>query len=126
MPLPELASAVDRRVVRTLVCFQVEVGYSGTICKILIDVIHCIKLHTSGERSHLSLFTLVPDDTLYETLTGADGIEVDLSGRGLKLHLGLVAYVLIIVPTGAESDAEWTVAQPSFIKESRSTLEPKL
>jgi len=98
VPLPELASAVDRRVVRTLICFQVEVGYSGTICKILIDVIHYIRLHTSSERSHLSLFTLVPDDTLHKTLTSAYREEVNGGGGGLKLHGSweLVAYVLII------------------------------
>ena len=52
-----------------------------------IDVIHGSRLHTGGERCHLSLFTFVPDDTLHKTLgVGADREEVNGGGRGLKLH----------------------------------------
>jgi len=91
VPLPELASAVKRRVIGASVWFQVKVGYGGTICKILIDVIHCISFEASGERSHLSFFTLVPDHTLHKTLAAsnvasANREKVDLSGGSLELH----------------------------------------
>jgi hypothetical protein len=90
-------SAVDRRVIRTSVCFSVEVSYSSTVSNILGDVIHCIRLYAGGERSHLSLLTLVPDDTLNETLrVGADGEEVDGSGGGLELH-GVVSLSMSLV-----------------------------
>jgi hypothetical protein len=66
-------SAVDRRVIFTLILFQVEVNNLCTVSNILTDVVESVRLNTGGERSHLSLFTLVPDDTLNETLTSADG-----------------------------------------------------
>jgi len=90
-------SAVDRRVIRTSVCFSVEVSYSSTVSNILGDVIHCIRLNTGGERSHLrEFFSGMPDDTLNETLTSADGKEVDLEGRGLELH-GVVSLSMSLV-----------------------------
>ena len=80
-------SAVDRRVILTSVFVDVEVTHNSTVSNILSDVIHCIRLNTGGERSHLSLLTLVPDDTLDKTLgVGAHGIEVNSGGRGLELH----------------------------------------
>ena len=79
-------SAVDRRVVFALVLFQVEVNNLCTVGNILTNVVESVRLNTGGERSHLSLLTLVPDDTLNETLTSADGEEVNLGGGGLELH----------------------------------------
>jgi len=79
-------SAVDRRVILTLILFQVEVNNLSTVSNILTNVVESVRLNTGGERSHLSLFTLVPDHTLNETLTSANGKEVDDGGRGLELH----------------------------------------
>jgi len=80
-------SAVDRRVVFALVLFQVEVNNLCTVGNILTNVVESVRLNTGGERSHLrEFFSGVPDDTLNETLTSADGEEVDLKGRGLELH----------------------------------------
>ena len=79
-------SAVDRRVVFALVLFQVEVNNLCTVGNILTNVIESVRLNTGGERSHLSLLTLVPDDTLNETLAAAHGKEVNGGGGGLELH----------------------------------------
>ena len=68
----------------------------------------------------------MPDDTFDKTLTGADGEEVNGGGRGLELHVGLVAYVLIIGQSGAESGAEWTVSQPSTSSRIWATMALKL
>ena len=81
-----LLSAVDGRVVITSVFVEVDVSYSSTVGNILIDVIHCIRLNTGGERCHLSHIALVPDDTLDETLASAHGEEINGGGRGLELH----------------------------------------
>ena len=89
-------SAVDRRVVITAVCFQVKVQDFSTVGDILVDVINGVRLHTSGERSHLSLLTLVPDDTLNETLAAAHGKEVNGGGGGLELH-GVVSLSMNLV-----------------------------
>jgi len=80
-------SAVDRRVILTLILFQVEVNNLSTVSNILTNVVESVRLNTGGERSHLrEFFSGVPDDTLNETLTSADGEEVDLKSRGLKSH----------------------------------------
>jgi len=89
-------SAVDGRIVLTLILFQVEVNHLGTVSNILADVIQCIGLDTGGERSHLSLFTLVPDDTLDKTLASAHGEEVDGGGRGLELHWVVPLITLVL------------------------------
>jgi len=89
-------SAVDGRIVLTLILFQVEVNHLGTVSNILTDVIESVRLNTGGERSHLSLFTLVPDDTLDKTLASAHGEEVDLGGRGLELHWGCPLITLVL------------------------------
>ena len=73
----------------TFVSIEVEVTYCSTVGNILIDVVHCIRLHTSGERDHtlIILCLRVPDDTLDETLrVAADRIEVDLCGGGVESH----------------------------------------
>ena len=72
----------------TLVSVEIEVAYNSTVGNILIDVIHCIRLHTSGERDHTLIILClgVPDDTLDKTLATADRIEVDLCGGGVESH----------------------------------------
>ena len=72
----------------TFVSIEVEVTYCSTIGNILIDVVHCVRLHTSGERDHtlIILCLRVPDDTLDKTLASADRIEVDLCGGGVESH----------------------------------------
>jgi len=79
-------SAVDGRVVSASVCFQVEVQDFSTVSNILVDVINGIRFHAGGERSHLSLLALVPDDALHKTLAAAHGVEVDGQSGGLELH----------------------------------------
>jgi len=85
---PRRLSAGDRSVVRTLVCFSVEVSDLSAVGKVVTDVVESVRLDTGGERGHLlrDLFSGVPDDTLDETLATSDRIEVDLGGRGLELH----------------------------------------
>ena len=73
----------------TLVSVEIEVAYNSTVGNILIDVIHCIRLHTSGERDHtlIILCLRVPDDTLDETLgVAANRVEVNLCGGGVESH----------------------------------------
>ena len=85
----------------TFVSIEVEVTYCSTVCNILIDVIHCIRLDTSGERDHtLIIFCLrMPDDTLDETLASANRIEVDLCGGGVETHvLPLTTSIEYIIP----------------------------
>ena len=73
----------------TFVSIEVEVTYCSTVSNILIDVVHCVRLHTSGERDHtlIILCLRVPDDTLDETLATRDRIEVDLCGGGVETHV---------------------------------------
>jgi len=89
-------SAVDGRVVRTVVCFQVKVQDFSTVGDVLVDVIQSIRLNTGGERSHLSFLTLVPDNTLNKTLTSANGEEVNGGGGGLELH-GVVSLSMYLL-----------------------------
>ena len=73
----------------TFVSIEVEVTDSSTVSNILIDVVHCVRLHTSGERDHTLIFRRlrVPDDTLDETLgVAANRVEVDLCGGGVESH----------------------------------------
>jgi len=58
----------------------------STVGDVLIDVINGIRLDAGGERSHLSLLTLVPDNALDKTLAAAHGIEVDGGSGGLETH----------------------------------------
>ena len=81
-----LLSAVDGRVVITLVFVEVEVTDSSTIGDVSFYIILHADTVTSGEGSHLSLTSFVPDDTLDVTLTSANGIEVDLGGGGVESH----------------------------------------
>jgi len=86
-----LSSAVHGGVIFASICFSVEVSDLSTVGEILTDVIQCVRLNTSGERSHLREFLSgVPDDTLDETLATSDRVEVNLEGRGLELHGCLV------------------------------------
>ena len=72
----------------TFVSIEVEVTDDSAVSNVLIDIIHCIRLHTSGERSHClrTIFTGMPDDALDETLASADREEVNLSGGGEESH----------------------------------------
>ena len=79
-------SAIDRRVILTLILFQVEVNNLSTVSNILTNIVESVSLNTGSERSHLSLLTLVPDDTLDKTLASADGIEINGGSGGLKAH----------------------------------------
>ena len=83
-----LASAVYGGIVMTFISIEVEVTNNSTVGNILIDIVHCIRLGTSGERDHTLIFRRlgVPDDTLDKTLASADRVEVDLSGRGVESH----------------------------------------
>jgi len=87
-----LSSAVHGGVIRTLVCFSVEVRDLSTVGEIVTDVVESVRLDTGGEGSHLlrDLFSGVPDHTLDETLATSDREEVNLGGRGLELHGCLV------------------------------------
>jgi len=89
-------SAVDGRVILTLILFQVEVNHLSAVSNIVADVIESIRLNTGGEGSHFSLLTLVPDDTLNETLAAAHGKEVNGGGGGLELH-GVVSLSMNLV-----------------------------
>ena len=82
-----IRSAVDRRVIRTSVCFSVKVSHFRTVSKIVANRIQGVRLNNSGERSHLAFSTRVPDHSLDESLAAADGVEVDLGGAGLELHV---------------------------------------
>ena len=79
-------SAVDRRVILASVIVEVEVTNSSTVGDVTLNVIPHADTIAGGERSHFSLSTFVPDDTLDETLASADGIEVDLGGGGVESH----------------------------------------
>ena len=70
----------------TLVSVEIEVAYNSTVGNILINVIHCIRLHTSGERDHTLIILCLgmPDNTLNETLASANRIEVNLCGGGVE------------------------------------------
>ena len=72
----------------TFVSIEVEVTYCSTVGNILIDVVHCVRLHTSGERDHtlICIRLRMPDDTLDETLASANRIEVDLGGGSVESH----------------------------------------
>ena len=72
----------------TFVSIEVEVTYCSTVSNILIDVVHCVRLDTSGERDHtlIVLCLGVPDDTFDETLASANRIEVNLCGGGVESH----------------------------------------
>ncbi len=72
----------------TFISIEVEVTYCSTVSNILIDVVQCVSLDTSGERDHtLIIFCLrMPDDTLNETLASANRIVIDLGGRSKELH----------------------------------------
>jgi len=83
-------SAVDGRVIFASVFFQVEVNHLCTVSNIVTDVIESVRLNTGGERSHLSLFTLVPDDTLNESLAAAHGKEVNGGGGRFGVAWGCV------------------------------------
>ena len=54
----------------SFVSIEVEVAHSSTVGNVLVNIIHCIRLDTSGERDHtlIILCLRVPDDTLDETL----------------------------------------------------------
>jgi len=80
-------SAVDRRVIFAFVLFEVEVTDGSTIGDVSFYIILHADTITSGEGSHLSLTTLVPDNTLDETLASANRIEVDLCGGGVESHV---------------------------------------
>ena len=73
----------------SFVSIEVEVTYCSTVGNILIDVVHCVRLHTSGERDHTLIILCLgmPDDTLDETLASANRIEVDLCGGGVETHV---------------------------------------
>ena len=74
----------------TFVSIEVEVTYCSTVSNILIDVVHCVRLDTSGERDHtlIVLCLGVPDNTFDETLgVAANRIEVDLCGGGVETHV---------------------------------------
>ena len=86
----DIGSTVNRGIIVTFVSVKVEVTYNSTVSNILIDVIHCIRLHTSGERDHtlIILCLRVPDDTLDETLrVAANRVEVNLCGGGVETHV---------------------------------------
>ena len=72
----------------TFVSTEVEVTDSSTVGDVLVNVIQCVSLDTSGERDHTLIFRRlgVPDHTLDETLATSDRIEVDLGGRGVESH----------------------------------------
>lgn len=91
-----LLSAEDGRVVITFVFFEVEVRNSSTVGNQLIHVIDCVGLNNSAERSHFSISTRMPDDTLDITLAAADRKEINLGGRGLELHGVSLDYLCII------------------------------
>ena len=83
-----IRSAVKRRVISASVCFSVEVTDCSTIGDVAVHIIYHVNLGAGGERSHLSLSTFVPDDTLDETLrVFANRIEVDLCGGGVETHV---------------------------------------
>jgi len=94
--LGSFTSAIERRVVFTLVFFKVETNDLSTIHDCLIHIITIIRLVTSGEGLDLIVSARVPGHTLDETLTSADRIEVNAAGRGLELHWVSFADVLII------------------------------
>ena len=82
-----IGSAIKRRVISASVCFEVEVTDCSTIGDVAVHIIYHVSLGAGGERSHLSLSTFVPDDTLDKTLASADRIEVDLCGGGVETHV---------------------------------------
>jgi len=79
-------SAGDRRVIRTSICFEVEISHLSTVGDQVTDRIESIGLDYSAEGSHLALSTRMPDHTLDKTLATSDRVEIDLSGRVLELH----------------------------------------
>jgi hypothetical protein len=80
------SSAEKRRVIFTSICFSVEVSHFSTIGDQIADRIQSIGFDNSGEGSHLTVGTRMPDHTLHESLATNSREEVNLSGRGLKLH----------------------------------------
>ena len=73
----------------TFVSTEVEVTDSSTVGDVLVNVVQCVRLDTSGKRDHalVCVRLRMPDDTLDETLgVAANRVEVDLSGRGVESH----------------------------------------
>jgi len=86
---PRRLSAGGRSVVRTLVCFSVEVSDLSTVGDQVTDRIESIGLDNSAEGNHLARSTRMPDDTLNETLATRDREEVGLGGGSQELHVCL-------------------------------------
>ena len=74
----------------SFVSIKVEVAHSSTVGNVLVNIIHCVRLDTSGERDHtlIILCLRMPDDTLDKTLrVVANRVEVDLCGGGVETHV---------------------------------------
>ena len=82
----ELASAVNRGVIRTSVLFSVEVNNFCTVSNQIADRIQSIGLDNGGERHQGNFRVRMPDHALDETFASANGEEVNLSGGIAELH----------------------------------------